>query len=134
MEQAYRNEGFQTVSVNAPPQRGRGGIVVLTVTETRVGRLQVVGSGFFDIEKIKRRARSLRKGKVPNFNDVQDELLALNRKRDLRITPEFRPGATLSTVDVDLVVEDTFPLHGTIELNNRYSANTKPLRLDIAAS
>jgi hemolysin activation/secretion protein len=30
---------------------------------------------------------------------------------------------------MDLEVDDTFPLHGSLELNNRYSTNTVPLRL-----
>ncbi|MET0311355.1 MAG: ShlB/FhaC/HecB family hemolysin secretion/activation protein, partial [Burkholderiaceae bacterium] len=34
------------------------------------------------------------------------------------------------TVDIDLNVEDKRPLHGSLELNNRYSANTTALRLN----
>lgn len=37
-------------------------------------------------------------------------------------------------MDVELTVKDKFPLHGSVELNNRYSANTTPLRLDAAVS
>ncbi len=133
LEKAYRDRGFQTVSVNVPPQRGRGGIVVLQVTEASIGTVRVTGARFFHIDQIKRRARSLAEGSVPNFEDVQRDLIALNRKSDLQVTPEFRPGAVPGTVDVDLVVKDTFPFHGSVELNNRYSANTTPLRLDIAA-
>jgi hemolysin activation/secretion protein len=33
-------------------------------------------------------------------------------------------------VDVDLTVEDKLPLHGSLELNNRYSADTTELRLN----
>ena len=35
---------------------------------------------------------------------------------------------------MDLKVDDTLPLHGSLELNNRYSVNTTPLRLDVGAS
>ncbi|MCX7868837.1 MAG: BamA/TamA family outer membrane protein [Terrimicrobiaceae bacterium] len=133
LEDAYRSAGYQTVSVNVPQQTGRRGIVVLQVTEAPVGRLRVVGSRFFNPERIRRRAPSLAEGNVPNFNEVQRELIALNRQPDLRITPEFKPGALPGTVDVDLVVQDRFPFHASVELNNRYSANTTPLRLDISA-
>jgi hemolysin activation/secretion protein len=37
-------------------------------------------------------------------------------------------------VDIDLNVEDKLPLHGSLELNNRYSSNTTPLRLNGALS
>jgi hypothetical protein len=32
-----------------------------------------------------------------------------------------------------LNVDDTLPLHGGVELNNRYSPNTTPLRLTASA-
>jgi len=37
-------------------------------------------------------------------------------------------------VDVDLLEKDTFPLHGSLELNNRYSPDTTQLRLNGAMS
>ncbi|HEY0914801.1 MAG TPA: ShlB/FhaC/HecB family hemolysin secretion/activation protein, partial [Solimonas sp.] len=38
-------------------------------------------------------------------------------------------GAAPDTVDVDLEVEDQLPLHGSLEINDRYTANTRRLRL-----
>src|SRR6202012_3194287 len=43
-------------------------------------------------------------------------------------TPTLSPGQQPGTVDVDLNVKDSAPLHGSVELNNRYSADTTPLR------
>jgi hemolysin activation/secretion protein len=37
-------------------------------------------------------------------------------------------------VDVDLNVKDTFPLHGSLSLDNRYSPDTTPLRIDGSVS
>jgi hemolysin activation/secretion protein len=37
-------------------------------------------------------------------------------------------------VDIDLNVEDKLPLHGSLEVNNRYSADTTPLRVNGALS
>ncbi len=132
LEKAYHDEGYQTVSVSVPPQGVQSGVIVLRVTEAPVGRLRVKGSRFFDIEKIKRMAPSLAEGAVPNFNDVQRDIIALNQNGDLQITPSLAPGKNPGTVDVELTVKDKFPLHGSVELNNRYSPNTTPLRLDAA--
>jgi hemolysin activation/secretion protein len=132
LERAYHDEGFQTVSVSVPPQGVQSGVIVLKVSEAPVGRLRVKGSRFFNIEKIKRMAPSLAEGSVPNFNDVQRDIIALNQNGDLQITPSLAPGKTPGTVDVELTVKDKFPLHGSVELNNRYSPNTTPLRLDAA--
>ena len=131
LEQRYKDKGYQTVTVSVPAQRGKNGIIVLKVTEAPVGRLRVRGARYFDIEKIRRAAPSLAEGTVPDFEAVQRDIVALNQRGDLRVTPELKPGAVPGTVDVDLVVKDTFPLHGSVELNNRYSANTTPLRLDL---
>ena len=130
LEQRYHRAGYQTVVVEVPPQDASHGVVILSVMEMPVGRLTVRGSRFHDIERIKKQAPSLAEGNVPNFQDVEKELIQLNKRGDLRVTPEFKPGAVPGSVDVELVVVDSFPLHGSIELNNRYSANTKPLRLD----
>lgn len=131
LEAAYKAKGFQTVSVAIPMQNANSGIIVLSVTEAPVGRLRVQGSRFYNIDQIKRRAPSLKEGTVPNFTDVERDIIALNRSSDLQVTPSLKPGAVPGTFDVDLTVKDKLPLHGKVELNNRYSANTTPLRLNL---
>jgi hemolysin activation/secretion protein len=130
LEEAYKAKGFQTVTVEVPQQDARGGIIRLQVVEAKVGRLRVKGARFYLPSAIKARARSLAEGKVVNFNDVTRDIVALNQLPDRRITPNLRPGIEPGTVDIDLEVKDTLPLHGSIELNNRYSADTTELRLN----
>ena len=130
LEKAFKDKGYQTVSVEVPQQTGKHGIIFLRVTEAVVGRLRVKGSRYFLLSDIKKRAPSMVEGKVPNFNDVQKDIVALNKSGDLRVTPELRAGVEPGTVDIDLNVKDVFPLHGSLELNNRYSADTKPLRVN----
>ncbi len=134
LEAAYRDKGFQTVTVEVPEQSGRAGIIVLKVVENSVGRLRVHGSRFYDLDRIKNAVPALSPGSVPNFNEVSRQVLALNNWPDRRVTPALRAGAEPGTVDIDLNVEDKLPLHGSVELNNRYSANTSPLRLNASAS
>jgi hemolysin activation/secretion protein len=134
LEKVYQDKGFQTVSVVIPQQEVRGGVVYLQVEEAKVGRLRVKGSRYFSLDAIKKGAPSLAEGKVPNFNEVARDMVALNQLPDRRITPTMRPGVEPGTYDVDLNVKDTFPLHGSLELNNRYSQNTTPLRLNGAVS
>jgi len=130
LEQRYHRAGYQTVVVEIPPQDPSNGVIILSVQEMPVGRLTVRGAKFHDIERIKRLAPSLAEGSIPDFRDVEKDVIRLNKRADLRVTPEFKPGAMPGSVDVELVVEDSFPLHGSAELNNRYSATTTPLRLD----
>lgn len=130
LEKAYAAKGYQTVAVSIPPQQVKDGVVTLLVTEGKVGRLRVKGSQYYDIEAIKQAAPSLKEGEVPNFNDVSSDIVALNQLPDRKVTPSLRAGATPGTVDVDLTVDDKLPLHGSLELNNRYSANTSHYRVN----
>lgn len=130
LETLYREKGFQTVTIEIPPQEGRGGVIFLKVVESKVGRLRVKGSRFFSLSQIKKRVPSLAEGNLPNFNEIEREIVALNQWPDRKITPKMREGVEPGTVDIDLEVEDSFPLHGSLELNNRYSADTTPLRIN----
>jgi hemolysin activation/secretion protein len=134
LEKAYQDKGYQTVTVQVPPQQVRNGVVVLQVIEGKVGRLRIRGSRYFSLSEIKKRAPSLAEGTVPNFNDVTRDIVALNQLPDLRVTPTLRAGIEPGTVDIDLNVKDTLPLHGNLELNNRNSPDTTSLRIDGAIS
>jgi hemolysin activation/secretion protein len=130
LEKAYHDKGYQTVAVEIPPQQVKGGVVYLHVIEATVGRLRVRGAHYFSPVKIKAQAPSLAEGKVVNFNEVPHDIVALNQSSDLRVTPTLSQGKLPGTVDIDLNVKDTLPVHGNLELNNRYSANTTQLRLN----
>jgi hemolysin activation/secretion protein len=134
LEKRYHQQGYQTVSVAIPEQDPRRGVIRLQVSEGKVGRLRVKGARWFLPSRIKSEVPSMAEGTVPNLDQVGKEMIAVNRLADRRITPELRPGMEPGSVDIDLNVEDTFPLHGSIELNNRYSADTTPLRLNGALS
>ncbi|MBU1222236.1 MAG: ShlB/FhaC/HecB family hemolysin secretion/activation protein [Gammaproteobacteria bacterium] len=129
LEKAYHGAGYLTVLVSIPQQKVDGGLVKLAVTEAPVDRLRVVESRYFSLGEIRAAAPELAEGTVPNFPQMQKELAALNRSGDRKITPVLRPGKTPGTVEVDLKVQDQLPLHGNVELNDRYSQDTTRTRL-----
>lgn len=130
LEDVYHAKGYQSVTVQIPQQQGRGGVVFLEVVEATVGRLRVKGSRYYSLDAIRRAMPSVAEGKVPNFDDLTRETIALNQWPDRRVTPVMKPGVEPNTYDIDLNVKDTFPLHGSVELNNRYSPDTTQLRLN----
>lgn len=130
LEKAYHSKGYQAVTVEVPQQDVAEGVVFLRVLENPVGRLRTKGTTYFRSSVIRDRAPELAEGTVLNFSDVNKAVMRLNRLRDLRVTPELKPGVEPGTIDIELKVEDSLPLHGSIELNNRYSANTAQLRLN----
>jgi hemolysin activation/secretion protein len=128
LEDLYQKRGYPTVTVQIPRQEA-GAIVRIVVTERKVGRLRVTNSRYFEPDAIRTGTPSLAPGTVPNINAVQHDMLALNRQPGLTVAPELRSGREPDTMDVDLHVTDQLPLHGSLELNNRQTADTTPLRL-----
>jgi len=129
LEALYNRHGYPTVSAEIPRQSAAEGVIVINVVERPVGRLRVVGARYFSPEAIRQQAPSLAEGTVPNSNAVQRDLAALNQQPERSITPVLRAGRAPDTVDVDLQVHDQLPLRGSLEIDNRSSASTRPLRL-----
>ncbi len=132
LEKAYHDGGYLTVFVDIPEQEVKLGQVRLRVTEGQVERLKVSGARYFSLGQIKATTGQLAEGSVPYFPEVQKELGEVNRSGDRRVTPVLRPGRSPGKVEVELKVEDKLPLHGSLELNDRYSANTTDTRLNAA--
>ncbi len=122
------------MAVTIPAQTVKSGIITLQVVRNEVGRLRIHGSRYYSLEQIRREAPSLRETTVPNFSQVTRDLAVLNQSPDRVVTPSLRAGVVPGTVDVDLTVKDAPPVHGSLEINNRYSADTTPLRINGGAS
>jgi len=130
LEKAYHEKGYKAVSVIIPEQRIRQGIVTLQVEENPVGRLRVRGAQFTSPSAITSQAHSMQEGKPVDFTRLTDEIMAMNQIPGRTVTPSLKPGVQPGTVDVELEVKDELPAHGSLELNNRYSADTTELRLN----
>jgi hemolysin activation/secretion protein len=123
------------VLVDIPEQTVDDGIVRLQVTEGRVEKLRIAGARYYSERKILAQLPSVKPGAVPNLPQLQQELTKLaNDARDRQITPVLKPGSTPGTVEVDLAVHDVLPFHGSVQVDNRYTADTSPLRVMARAS
>jgi hemolysin activation/secretion protein len=131
LQDAYKNAGYVTVSVGPGRWADRAqGVISLAVLERRVGRLRVTHARYFVPDAVREGAPSLTPGTVPNMKQVTQDLVGLNQLPDRTVQPSLRPGRRPDLVDVDLDVADNLPLHGSLELNNRYNADTTKLRLN----
>ncbi len=135
LETAYRAAGYSTVFVDVPEQDVEDGLVRLRASEGRIDRVRISGARHFSNGRIRGALPSLAPGEVPKLSAVQAELTALNSQtRDRAIVPVLRAGATPGTIDVELKVDDSLPVHGSLELNDRYTADTSRLRMTAALS
>ncbi len=135
LEKAYSDAGC---SAHVDAQRLSHGIVMMQVTENRIGTLRVKGSRYYSLDRIKKEFPSLAEGELLNTKALERDLRASGRFPDRQISfaanslrpREGQPGVS----DVDLFVKDTLPLHGSLELNNRNSPDTTKLRVNGAIS
>jgi hemolysin activation/secretion protein len=130
LEKAYQDAGYLTVSVSIPQQEVDTNVVKLLVTEGTVERLRVTDSKYTSLAEVKSRVTEFAEGKVPNFPIAQQELTTVNRGQNRQVTPVLRAGKSPGKVEVDLKVQDQLPLHGSLELNDKYSPNTTRTRLN----
>jgi hemolysin activation/secretion protein len=129
LEKRYQDAGYGTVVVNIPEQDVVQGLVRLEVIEGKVDRLFVSGATYFSPDRIRAGAPSLAQGSVPLLPQVQKELVRLNAgSSDRRITPVLRPGRYPGTLEAELKVDDKLPVHGSLEVNNRYTRDTTRTR------
>ncbi|HDS1040520.1 TPA: ShlB/FhaC/HecB family hemolysin secretion/activation protein [Stenotrophomonas maltophilia] len=128
LQAAYQAKGYQSVYVDVPEQQVSGGVVILQVTETRVGQVAVVGARYNDAEVLRERVPALASGQVPDFEQAQKELAALNRTAKRQVVPLVKPGNGEGAMDVELKVEDKSPWRFSATVNNDHSVDTEPLR------
>jgi hemolysin activation/secretion protein len=128
LQTIYQERGYQSVYVDLPEQQVAEGIVFLQVSETKVGRVRVVGAQHYSPLAIRDEVPALKEGEVPNFNQAQAELTGLNKSASRQVVPLVKEGRLPGTMDVDLKVEDKSPWQASLGLNNDYSADTTRLR------
>jgi hemolysin activation/secretion protein len=135
LEKAYHDTGYQTVFVDIPEQDVGDAIVRLHVTEGKLHEVSIGGARYFSERKILAALPAAKAGTVPSIPELQQQLAAVNaQSADRSVVPVLKAGPTPGTVDLSIKVDDHLPLHGSIDFNNQYSPDTKPLRATVALS
>lgn len=129
LEKKYKDMGYGTVFVDIPEQQVDDGVVRLRVTEGRLDRIRVSGARYYSNREIRQNVPALRKGEVVRLPELQEQLETVNRQaRDRSVVPVLRAGREPGQVDVDLKVTDKLPMHGSAEVNDKYTADTSHTR------
>lgn len=137
LQDVYAQRGYESVQVDVLPQpeeQFAQGIIAISVTEAPVGQIAVSGGKHHSLELVRKQIPSLVEGQPLNVKQLQTELADANRFPDRTITPSFKAGSTPGSIDVDLNVEDSLPIHGSLEINNDHSPSTRPLRVNASLS
>ncbi len=135
LEKAYHDRGYATVFVDIPEQDVDEDIVRLRVTEGKLHRVSIGGARYFSERKILAALPAATAGTVPRIPDLQAQLAVLNAQTaDRAVVPVLKAGPTPGTVDLAFNVQDKSPLHGSFDVNDQYSPDTKPLRATLSLS
>jgi hemolysin activation/secretion protein len=135
LEEVYHKAGYATVFVDVPPQEVTDSVVRLRVTEGRVRVRTISGARYFSEGKILEALPETQPGQVPRLPELQRELNAVNTQTaDRSVVPVLKAGPEPGTMDLALKVDDHLPLHGSLDFNNQYSPDTRPLRATLALS
>jgi hemolysin activation/secretion protein len=129
LEQLYHDRGYGTAFVDIPPQTVRDGLVRLRVTEGVLESRKIQGARYFPERDVLVQIPAATPGQVLQLSKLQEQLGVINSETpDRSVVPVLKAGSTPGTVDLALTVNDTLPLHGSLELNNQATLDTHPLR------
>jgi hemolysin activation/secretion protein len=129
LETLYHDRGYGTVFIDIPPQTVSDGLVRLRVTEGRIEREQISGAHYFPERDVAAALPAAKPGTVLHLSKLQEELAVVNAETpDRAVVPVLKAGSEPGTVDLSLQVNDHLPLHGSLELNNQASVDTRSLR------
>ena len=130
LKQAYREHGFVTVDVTLPQQQLTNATVIVQVTEAPLAAITVVNNHFYSSNNVMRALPSLHTNMLLNSHVFQRELDLANANRDRQVYPVIGPGPEPGTSELTLKVQDRFPLHGRVDLDNYYTPGTPDLRVN----
>jgi hemolysin activation/secretion protein len=129
LEGLYHERGYGTAFVDIPPQSVSDGLVRLRVTEGRIESTIINGARYFPERDVIARLPAAAPGEVLQLSKLQAQLGAVNSETpDRAVVPILKAGSAPGTVDLTLKVNDTLPLHGSVEVNNQATIDTHELR------
>lgn len=132
LEKAYQDAGYLSVVVSLPNQEVNTGEVRLDVVEAPLEKVTVTGAQYHLPSRIQAAVPALRKGEVPHFPSVQQQL-ADAQTAQLQVTPLVNAAQDGQSIDVDLKVQDQPPYFGSVQYSNAQSYNTTRGRTVVSA-
>ena len=128
---AYRDQGYELLSVDYDAVQSRGGNHLFRVREVKIAKISVTGVAADAAANVLRQLPGLQQGLTPNLNQLARELFLFNDNPSRSVALAYRP-ADPGTTDVEIRVSDKNPLHIDLALNNTGSDSTGNTRLGIS--
>ena len=131
LELAYRKAGYSAVLVRLPEQELTEGVVKITVSESTVGRVTVVGNKYFDEANIRSSLRNLQVGRTPNLRAMSEAIQLANDNPAKQVEVTLASSTVENQVDAKITVFDSNPVRTTLTLDNTGTPATGKLRTGV---
>ena len=113
----YRLRGNVTSWAYLIPQKITNNTLRIAVAEGNVGTVRVAGNKYFS-ERLLTRYLDMRKDEIFNYDKLRENLDFINAHQDVNANAVLQRGDQRGQTDIHLTVEDRFPLHATLGMNN----------------
>lgn len=116
----YRAKGYLLARAFLPVQEFTSGIVIIAVSEGKVGKIELKPGQSGRISSSAHRIIGgfVKEGEIVKKEKLDKGLLLLNDIPGIEVRSTIRPGAVVGTADLILEVKDKFPLSGSIDADN----------------
>src|SRR5580700_8280290 len=126
LEAIYHKRGFGLVKVILPEQELNGGVVHLTVIETRIGKVRVAGNTAHSEANIRRSLPAVAEGIIPNTDAISADLRIANENPSKKVNLELQSSSQPGVIDALEQVTDqrTWSVGGVVD-NSGYESSCR---------
>lgn len=125
----YRDEGYLLANAFVPSQSVNDGVVYIKVVEGRVGDVTVTGNKSYSSRFIERHLDKIKEDPSLIDESLERALLLLNDYPALGVKASLKAGKEPGTTDIIAVVNDRFPIGGSLGYDNFGESATSRNRL-----
>lgn len=130
LSEEYNRRGLNFAKAYLPAQEIKDGVVEITIVEGRLGEIEVRGNKNYSSDFIRSFLYSASSGGAVTSAKIEKGLLILNSEfTDLKVGAELKQGGEAGTVALVANVDDSFPLHLALSINNYGTKNVGRYRM-----
>ena len=128
LNKLYAEKGFVTARAYLPEQTVSNGNIKIELIESKIGNISVQNNRYTTSGYILRRMPE-KSGELFDIVDLEKDVLDFNRYHDgVNLTANLKAGQQPGTTDIELIAQETFPLHIIGMMDNAGRRSTGPLR------
>lgn len=129
----YASRGYALASVNVPPQKVENGVILLQISEGRIGQISVEGASIYRPERIKDQLPDVKPGTIYNGSVFRDSMRQVNALPGIKARAILKPGEEYGTSDMVVRVDED-PFSASAAIDNYGRENIGEFRLSTTAT